>query len=142
MSARVDGVLVADLRDHDPRVDELVRLGLPAVIVGGPVKNHALPAVWHDEAAVVVEAVRYVAALGVRIARVAGVAEFVHTAQRTEGFLSATRELGLDGDVIETDYSAERRAGDTKLLSAPSRRARSSTTATCSQSPGSGSRSR
>jgi DNA-binding LacI/PurR family transcriptional regulator len=118
---RVDGVLVADLREHDPRVDELVRLGLPAVIVGGPVKNHALPAVWHDEAAVVVEAVRYVAALGhTRIARVAGVAEFVHTAQRTEGFLSVTRELGLDGDVIETDYSAESGARVTrKLLSAP-----------------------
>ena len=91
----VDGVLVADLRDHDPRVDELVRLGLPAVIVGGPVKNHALPAVWHDEAAVVVEAVRYVAALGhVRIARVAGVAEFVHTAQRTEGFSARRASSG------------------------------------------------
>ena len=84
---RVDGVLMVDLRDDDPRVRELVRLGLPAVVIGGPVENGALPAVWHDEAGVVVEAVRYVAALGhTRIARVAGVAEFVHTAQRTEDF--------------------------------------------------------
>ncbi len=118
---RVDGVLVADLRKEDPRVEELVRLGLPAVVIGGPVKNRALPAIWHDEAGVVVEAVRYVAALGHRrIARVAGVPEFVHTEQRTEGFLSATRELGLEAEVIATDYSAESGARVTrKLLSAP-----------------------
>ena len=36
---RVDGVLMVDLRVEDPRVDELVRLGLPAVVVGGPVEN-------------------------------------------------------------------------------------------------------
>jgi DNA-binding LacI/PurR family transcriptional regulator len=118
---RVDGVLVVDLRKSDPRVDELVRLGLPAVVIGGPVENRALPAVWHDEAAVMVEAVRYVAALGhTRIARVAGVDEFVHTAQRTDGFLSATEELGLDAEVIATDYSAESGARATrKLLSSP-----------------------
>jgi DNA-binding LacI/PurR family transcriptional regulator len=118
---RVDGVLVADLRKEDPRVEELVRLGLPAVVIGGPVKNRALPAIWHDEAGVVVEAVRYVAALGHRrIARVAGVPEFVHTEQRTEGFLSATRELGLEAEVIATDYSAESGARVTRnLLSAP-----------------------
>jgi DNA-binding LacI/PurR family transcriptional regulator len=118
---RVDGVLVADLRHVDPRVDELVRLGLPAVVVGGPVKNGALPAVWHDEAGVVIEAVRYVAALGHRrIGHVAGVDEFVHTAQRTDGFLTVTRELGLEADVIATDYSPESGARATrKLLSAP-----------------------
>ena len=31
-----DGVLVVDLRLEDPRIDELVRIGLPAVVVGGP----------------------------------------------------------------------------------------------------------
>ena len=36
---RVDGVLMVDLRVDDPRVDELVRLGLPAVVVGGPVER-------------------------------------------------------------------------------------------------------
>jgi DNA-binding LacI/PurR family transcriptional regulator len=118
---RVDGVLVADLRHVDPRVDELVRLGLSAVVVGGPVKNRALPAVWHDEAGVVIEAVRYLAALGHRrIGHIAGVEEFVHTAQRTDGFLSVTRELGLDSDVIATDYSPESGARATRrLLSAP-----------------------
>ena len=118
---RVDGVLVVDLRHDDPRVDELVRLGLPAVVIGGPVENRLIPAVWHDEAAVVVDAVRYVAALGhTHIGRVAGVGDFVHTEQRTEGFLSATRELGLEADVIATDYSAESGARATRrFLSAP-----------------------
>jgi DNA-binding LacI/PurR family transcriptional regulator len=119
---RVDGVLVLDLRRDDPRVDELVRLGLPAVVVGGPLENGELPSVWHDEAAVVTEAVQYLVALGHgRIAHVAGVAEFVHTAQRMAAFTSAARELGVHGEVVETDYSAESGARATrKLLSSPS----------------------
>ena len=118
---RVDGVLMVDLRIDDPRVDEIVRLGLPAVVVGGPLSNRALPAVFHDEASVVVEAVQYLAALGhTRIAHVTGVSEFVHTGQRTAAFEHATTELGLHADVLETDYSAERRARATRrLLSLP-----------------------
>src|SRR3954468_13591508 len=119
---RVDGVLMVDLRIDDPRVDELVRLGLPAVVVGGPVENGALPAVWHDEAGVIVEAVRYLAALGHhRVAHVTGVGEFVHTVQRMAAFESATGELGLDSEVVQTDYSVEQGGRATrKLLSSPS----------------------
>ena len=118
---RVDGVLMVDLRVDDPRVGELVRLGLPTVVVGGPVENRALPAVWHDEAAVVEEAVQYLAALGHRrIAQVAGVSDFVHTVQRTAAFRRAAEDLGVRGDVVETDYSAESGARATrKLLSSP-----------------------
>ena len=93
---RVDGVLMVDLRVDDPRVDELVRLGLPAVVVGGPLKGGGLPAVWHDEGSSSCEAVRYLAALGhERIAHVAGVEAFVHTTQRMEAFRGRARELGL-----------------------------------------------
>ncbi len=118
---RVDGVLVLDLRRDDPRIRELVRLGLPAVVVGGPLENGELPSVWHDEASVVSEAVQYLVALGHgRIAQVAGVADFVHTAQRMAAFTSVTRELGVHGEVVETDYSAESGARATrKLLSSP-----------------------
>jgi DNA-binding LacI/PurR family transcriptional regulator len=118
---RVDGVLMVDLRREDERVPELVRLGLPAVVVGGPVENGLLPAVWHDEGAAIVEAVEYLAALGHRrIAHVAGVAAFVHTEQRTAAFARATRELGVEGEVLETDYSAESGARATRrLLSKP-----------------------
>jgi DNA-binding LacI/PurR family transcriptional regulator len=118
---RVDGVLVVDLRLSDPRVDELVRLGLPAVVVGGPVEDGVLPAVWHDEASVVTEAVRYLGALGhTRVAHISGVAEFVHTQQRVEAFRVAASELGLEAETIDTDYSAESGARATrKLLSSP-----------------------
>jgi DNA-binding LacI/PurR family transcriptional regulator len=118
---RVDGVLVLDLRVEDPRVDELARLGLPAVVVGGPVKNGSLPAVWHDEAGVVTEAVQYLAALGhSRLAHVTGVGEFVHTVQRTAAFREAIQDLGLHAEVVETDYSAESGARATRrLLSLP-----------------------
>ncbi len=118
---RVDGVLVVDLRLEDPRVDELVRMGLPAVVVGGPVKGGVLPAIWHDEAAVVGEAIRYLAALGhTRIAHITGVGEFVHTKQRVHAFRQAVTELGLEGQSVETDYSAESGARATRrLLSSP-----------------------
>ena len=114
---RVDGVLVVDLRVEDPRVDELVRLGLPAVVVGGPVAGKKLPSVWHDEASPVTEVVQYLAALGhTRIARLAGVADFVHTMQRSDAFLRVARDLGLDARVVETDYTPESGARATRRL--------------------------
>jgi DNA-binding LacI/PurR family transcriptional regulator len=118
---RVDGVLVVDLRIDDPRVDVLAHLGLPAVVVGGPVPGGALPSVSHDEASVVFEAVRYLAALGhTRIGRVAGLGQFVHTSQRTEAFRAVAQELGLWAEVLETDYTAESGARATRrFLSAP-----------------------
>ncbi len=118
---RVDGVLMVDLRVDDPRIDELVRIGLPAVVVGGPLENSVLPSAWHDEGSLVVEAIRYLAALGhTRVAHVSGVADFVHTRQRTAAFEAAVKELGLEGEVLETDYSAESGARATRrLLSSP-----------------------
>ena len=119
---RVDGVLVVDLRSDDPRIGELRRLGLPAVVVGGPVQDHALPAAWHDEAPIVADVVRYLAKLGhTKIARVSGLNEFVHTATRTAAFLEVTSELGLAADVVETDFAPESGARATRrLLSKPS----------------------
>jgi DNA-binding LacI/PurR family transcriptional regulator len=120
---RVDGVLMVDLRVDDPRIDALASLGLPAVVVGGPVADGALPAAWHDEASAVVEAVRYLAALNhVRIAQVAGVEEFVHTRERTRAFRAVVDELGLEGETVTTDYSPESGARVMrKLLSSPAR---------------------
>jgi DNA-binding LacI/PurR family transcriptional regulator len=120
---RVDGVLVVDLRVDDPRIEELTRLRLPAVIVGGPLKNQEIPAVWHDAGQSVTEAVQYLAALGhTRIAHVSGVGDFVHTTQRTAAFGRATRELGIEGEIVETDYTAESGGRATRrLLSSPDR---------------------
>jgi DNA-binding LacI/PurR family transcriptional regulator len=120
---RVDGVLMVDLRLDDSRLPELHRLGLPTVVVGGPLHDPALASVWHDEASTVEEALRYLAALGhERIARVAGVAEFVHTMQRTDAFVSVANELDLEYEVVDTDYTPESGARATRrLLSAPVR---------------------
>lgn len=118
---RVDGVLVVDLRVEDPRVDELLRLGLPAVVVGGERVRGRLPVVWHDDARVMVELVRYLSALGHRrIARVAGVPGFLHVETRTEAFTSTASELGLAVQVLTTDFLAESGARATRqLLSGP-----------------------
>ena len=118
---RVDGVLMVDLRRDDPRIGALIKLGLPAVVVGGPLEDHALPAVWHDETLVVADVVRYLAALGhTKIARVSGLGEFVHTATRTAAFLDVTSELGISAEVVETDFAPESGARATRrLLSQP-----------------------
>ena len=114
---RVDGVLLLDLREDDPRIGALAELGLPAVVVGGPLDDRSLGSVWHDEHAAVVELVRYLAALGhKRIARVAGVVGFVHSAMRTQAFEEAARDLGLSARVIPTDYSPESGARATREL--------------------------
>ena len=114
---RVDGVLLLDLREDDPRIEALAELGLPAVVVGGPLDDRSLGSVWHDEHAAVVELVRYLAALGhERIARVAGVVGFVHSATRTRAFEEAARDLGLSARVVPTDYSPESGARATREL--------------------------
>jgi DNA-binding LacI/PurR family transcriptional regulator len=112
---------MVDLRRDDPRIGALIKLGLPAVVVGGPLEDHALPAVWHDETLVVADVVRYLAALGhTKIARVSGLGEFVHTATRTAAFLDVTSELGISAEVVETDFAPESGARATRrLLSQP-----------------------
>jgi DNA-binding LacI/PurR family transcriptional regulator len=118
---RVDGVLLVDPRVDDPRFDELERLGLPAVVVGAPLKGHKIPAIWHDETLTVVEVVRYLAALGhTRVARVAGLDSFMHSRARSNAFRRAARELALSARVGSTDFTPESSARATRqLLSEP-----------------------
>jgi len=112
---RVDGVMMVDLRVDDPRVDGLVRLGLPAVVVG-PLDG-ALPSVWHDDSVPMNEAIHYLTALGHRrIAQVAGVGEFMHTRSRIAAFRAAVEEFGLPAVVVETDYTPESGARATRKL--------------------------
>ena len=119
---RVDGVLVIDVRVDDVRLAELERLGLPAVVIGGPIPDSPIPSVWNDESSAVVDVVRYLAALGhARIAYVAGDADFLHTRARMRGYAETMEGLGLVATAVPTDYSAESGANVTRrLLSAPS----------------------
>ena len=118
---RVDGVLMMDLRLEDPRLEALDRLGLPAVIVGGPAPGSDIPCIWHDEQGAAVELVRYLAALGhTRIARVEGMPGFFHSMQRSTAFLEVAAGLGLTASVASTDYTPESGVRATRrLLSEP-----------------------
>lgn len=115
---RVDGVLVCDLRDNDPRVPALEQLRLPAVVIGGPGHTGTLPNVWSDDAAAVVETVEYLHALGHRrMARVGGMSELLHTRIRAEAFTAVANRLGLTEAVsVTSDYSGEEGARATRRL--------------------------
>lgn len=114
---RVDGVVVVDLRVDDPRIPLLEQLGLPAVVVGGPDGSGSLPAIWSDDTDAMIAVVRYLAKLGHRrLARVAGRAGFRHTERRTAAFLGTVAKLGLEGEVVTTDYLAESGAQATRRL--------------------------
>ncbi|WP_040167677.1 LacI family DNA-binding transcriptional regulator [Microbacterium gorillae] len=103
---QVDGVLLIDPRDDDPRQRALEELGVPTVVVG----SHAsapgsAPAVWLDDAATAHELFDYLAALGhTRIAYVAGPEEFDHTRLRT-AVLDGLSARGVSSETMATDFS-------------------------------------
>jgi DNA-binding LacI/PurR family transcriptional regulator len=105
---RVDGVVLVDLADDDPRVPLLLRPGaVPAVVVGDESVAGGLPCVWTDDATSMRESVRYLVGLGHRrIARVSGLANLTHSRIRDAAFLSEMAALGADALVLRTDYTA------------------------------------
>ena len=114
---RVDGVVMVDLRVDDPRVAALEQLGQPALVVGGPGHHGTLPAVYVDDALAVRLVVEHLAALGhTRLARVAGTAAFLHTAQRDAAFEAACAEHGITAVLQDAGYGAEGAAGATAEL--------------------------
>lgn len=115
---RIDGVFVTDVFRHDDRIAALERANIPAVLVGRPRPDCAIPGVWSDDAAATAAVVDYLATLGHRrIARVAGLPALDHTQVRTEAFLAAADRHGLAAaPVVETDYSWEQGAQATRAL--------------------------
>ncbi|GJF34738.1 LacI family transcriptional regulator [Kitasatospora sp. NE20-6] len=120
----VDGVLVCDVLEHDPRLPLLEELRFPAVVIGPPPAGGAIASVWSDDAVSLQEAVGYLAALGHRrIGHVAGIPEFAHTRVRSAAFADLARRLGLEAaPCAYTDYSSPDGARATRrLLGAPDR---------------------
>jgi DNA-binding LacI/PurR family transcriptional regulator len=115
---QVDGSILVDFHQDDPRIAPLRRLGLPAVGVGHPDLTGGFPSVWTDDATAVAEAVRYLAALGHRrIARVGGPADLGHSAIRARAFADTTRELGLEAArQIATGFDEKEGARATRTL--------------------------
>ncbi|GGV44527.1 LacI family transcriptional regulator [Kitasatospora herbaricolor] len=114
----VDGVLVCDVLDDDPRLPVLRELGLPAVVIGPFPAGGRVSSVWSDDAVSLQEAVEYLVALGHRrIGRVAGIPDLAHTRIRCAAFANLARKLRLECAPTEyTDYTGPDGARATRLL--------------------------
>ncbi|MFB9361864.1 LacI family DNA-binding transcriptional regulator [Actinoplanes nipponensis] len=119
---RVDGVLICDPREDDPRLAEVRRLGLPAALIAST-PDDGLPGAWCDDTGWTRELVAYLAGLGhVRVARVSGPAGMVHTTIRDETMARSCAERGMALTIVRADYTGGAGAERTReLLRAPDR---------------------
>jgi DNA-binding LacI/PurR family transcriptional regulator len=114
---RLDGVILVDERYHDMRLAAVERLGLPAVLCGGPIRGSALPCLWTDHAADARVVMEHLTALGhKRIAHVSGPARFVHERSRRRGVRRAGREFGVIVETVEAEYTGPQAADVTRQL--------------------------
>lgn len=126
-SHKVDGVLVVDFFNDDPRPSLLKELDLPAVFAGQPAepvvadlgaRGDRRTQVWADPIEGATELIEYLAALGhTQIARVAGLSKYTHTQYRTEVLGELVARMGLEPiRTVEADFEAEGAARATRLL--------------------------
>lgn len=115
---RVDGVLLTDVRQDDPRPALLAALGLPAVAVACRSWVEGLCVVELDDRPAFVAAIRRLAELGhSRIAHVQGPQEFRHAQSRRAAWSDTLRELGLpEGPLRPGGFTAEGGAAATREL--------------------------
>ena len=116
-SHQVDGVIVIDPRDDDPRFAVLDEVGLPAVVLGSaPSAPGEHAAVWLDDRAAAHTLFDYIAALGHRrIAYVSGPESFQPMRLRAE-VLTGLAGRGVAGIVEATDFSLQAAAETTRRL--------------------------
>lgn len=120
---RIDGVILLDERHHDERIQAVERIGVPAVLCGGPVKGVSFPCLWTDQLADSRVAVQHLADLGhQRIAHISGPLEFAHERARRRGVRRAATALGVDVVTLTASYMGPE-VGDLTLdlLRAPDR---------------------
>ncbi|RLK46448.1 LacI family DNA-binding transcriptional regulator [Microbacterium telephonicum] len=117
-AGRVDGVVVVDPRENDPRLSMLTASdALPAVVVGNPELAPDVTTVWTDDAAAVRESVRYLFTLGHRtIARVSGVASYGHVHIRDVAFHDEVAARGGQSIISRADFTPEQGAAATRTL--------------------------
>ncbi|GAB3585999.1 LacI family DNA-binding transcriptional regulator [Calidifontibacter terrae] len=114
---RIDGAILIDERFRDPRMEALARIGLPAVLLGGPVKGATQPMLWTDHAGDAALVVQHLHDLGHRrIAHIGGPREFVHERGRSRGVLNAARRLGMDAVSVPATYTGPETAQVTRRL--------------------------
>jgi len=105
---RVDGVILDELRDHDPRIALVQELALPAVAIIPDKDTFPLSAVRQSSAPGITELVDHLVALGhARIAHVSGSPHYVHTRERIEAWREALEAHGLQpGPLIPGDFTS------------------------------------
>jgi DNA-binding LacI/PurR family transcriptional regulator len=115
---RVDGVLLADLRVSDPRINLVRELGLPAVTLNRPLEPCGLPAVCADEAAGVTALVDHLVSHGhTRIGHVAGPRQYVHGRGRRVAWRAGLARHNLPaGPVRHGDFAPASGARATRTL--------------------------
>ncbi len=116
-ATQVDGVIVIDPRDDDPRFALLDELGLPAVVIGSHESDAGEPAsIWLDDEQAAHALFDYLAALGHRrVAYVSGPDEFQHTRIRAD-VLGELGERGVVGETFVTDFSPSAATATTRML--------------------------
>ncbi|MET0871793.1 LacI family DNA-binding transcriptional regulator [Paeniglutamicibacter terrestris] len=115
---RVDGWILIDLHENDPRIPVLEAQQMPAILIGGPTEHSNIPAVWTDDREAMMTIMSYLATLGHRrIAHVAGIPGFVHTQRRMAAVQDAIEEFGLESAVsYTTDFSDSQGASITRRI--------------------------
>lgn len=120
---RVDGVVLVDLANDDPRPRAVAEIGIPAISVSSSESANGLPHVWTDDHGAMRDAMRYLIRLGHRrIARVSGPARLSHTRERNLAFTQLAQRAHLEeADILSTDFTGEAGARATRaLLTRPS----------------------
>lgn len=118
---RVDGVILFDAQEDDPRFPLVQRLGLPAVLHGGPVPTAPMPCVTGDEPDDAARVVDHLRGLGHRrIAHVTGPQPYTHEQRRQRLVRERAVEVGVHVDVVQGDHTLEgARRLATQLLRSP-----------------------
>ncbi|MEV5505562.1 LacI family DNA-binding transcriptional regulator [Streptomyces orinoci] len=119
---RVDGLLVVDPRDQDPRPALLAELALPAVLIGAPGDpgdlSGAVSNLWADDTGAMAAIIGHLHALGHRrIVHIAGLTGLAHTRRRIDSLRSEAQRRGLEETLsVPTDYSDAQGAEATRRV--------------------------
>lgn len=114
---RVDGILVLDPRVDDPRIEALVALEAPTVIVGGEVDHTHIRSLRVDNAQATRLIMEHLHSLGhQRVGLVAGDQSFWHIQRRMETFDQFCVDHGIWGQTLVGGFDANQARTVTKRL--------------------------
>ncbi|WP_345634446.1 LacI family DNA-binding transcriptional regulator [Rugosimonospora acidiphila] len=115
---RVDGMVIADLRQDDPRFALVREAGLAYASLGWPPEPTTMPVLVYDESQAIRDVVEHLAALGhKRVAQVVGPQANAPARLRRELYEKLFAEHRIKSRWVESDYTAAGgRAATTRLL--------------------------